>query len=186
MSLRADPGVAAARINVAIREMTASGRFGPDLRATMGVITPYPGLVNVVPGKVTASVDIRNPDDAILARAEAEVIELYASVAAAEKVSITHRQTARTNRVRFDERVQAEVARSADARGLSHERIVSGAGHDAQEMAPHCPSGMVFVPGEYDGISHNPRELSTRSQCENGVNVLLDVTLAFADEAGTP
>jgi N-carbamoyl-L-amino-acid hydrolase len=43
---------------------------------------------------------------------------------------------------------------------------------------------MVFVPGEYDGISHNPRELSTPEQCENGVNVLLDVVLSLAGEEG--
>ena len=186
MSLRADPGVAAARINIAIREMTSSGQYGEDLRATMGVISPHPGLVNVVPGRVVASVDIRNPDDAILARAEADVVLLYDRVAKAEKVTITHRRTARTHRVRFDEHVQARVIAAARARGLSHEPIVSGAGHDAQEMAPHCPSGMVFVPGENEGISHNPREHSTEAQCTNGVNVLLDVTLAFADEAGTP
>ena len=186
MSLRADPGLAASRINVGLREMTASGDYGPDLRATMGVITPHPGLINVVPGRVLASVDIRNPDDAILARAEADAAELYARVARAENVQIAHRRTARTSRVRFDERVQARVAAAASARGLSHEPIVSGAGHDAQEMAPHCPSGMVFVPGERDGISHNPRELSTPEQCANGVNVLLDVTLTFADETGGP
>jgi N-carbamoyl-L-amino-acid hydrolase len=182
MSLRADAGLAAARINVAIREMTSSGRFGPDLRATMGVTTPHPGLVNVIPGRVVASVDIRNPDDAILARAEEELVALYRSVAEAERVTITHRRTARTDRVRFDERVQARVAASAESRGLSFERLVSGAGHDAQELAVRCPTGMVFVPGENDGISHNPRELSTLAQCTNGVNVLLDVALAFADE----
>ncbi len=183
MELRADAGLAAAKINVALREMTSSGRFGGDLRATMGVIAPQPGLVNVIPGRVVASVDVRNPDDAILARAEAEVVALYAAVARADGVSISHRRTARTDRVAFDPRVVERVAASASARGLSHERIVSGAGHDAQELAARCPAGMIFVPGENDGISHNPRELSTLAQCQNGANVLLDVALAFADEA---
>ena len=41
---------------------------------------------------------------------------------------------------------------------------------------------MIFVPGEHDGISHNPRELSTREHCGNGVNVLLDVLTSFANE----
>jgi N-carbamoyl-L-amino-acid hydrolase len=183
MALRADAGVAAARINLAIREMTSSGAYGPELRATMGVITPHPNLVNVVAGRVIASVDIRNPDDSILARAEEDVVRLYQEVARAEKVTLSHRRTARTNRVRFDERVVGRVAEAASRRGLVHERIVSGAGHDAQEMAAHCPAGMVFVPGENDGISHNPRELSTKEQCANGVNVMLDVALSFADEA---
>jgi N-carbamoyl-L-amino-acid hydrolase len=182
MSLRADAGVAAARINIALRDMVAGGRFGADLRATMGVILPHPGLVNVVPGRVTASVDVRHPDDAVLERAEAEVVALYAEVARAEKVSIAHRRTARTSKVSFDDRVREKVAEAAAARGLSYQEIVSGAGHDAQEMARVCPAGMVFVPGEHDGISHNPRELSTEAQCENGVNVLLDAVLALAEE----
>jgi N-carbamoyl-L-amino-acid hydrolase len=182
MALRADAGVAAARINLALREMVASGRFGEDLRATMGVVAPHPGLVNVVPGRVTASVDVRNPDDALLERAEAELTALYAAVARQEKVSITHRRTARTPFVPFSEKVRARVAAAAAARGLSHQDIVSGAGHDAQEMARICPTGMVFVPGEHDGISHNPRELSTPAQCQDGVNVLLDVLLSLADE----
>lgn len=184
MALRADAGVAAARINVKLRDMVASGGFGPDLRATMGVLAPHPGLVNVVPGRVTATVDLRNPDDGHLERAEAAIVAYYAEVSKAEKVTITHRRTARTPFVPFDARVREIVAGAARARGLSSDPIVSGAGHDAQELARLCPAGMIFVPGEYDGISHNPREYSTPEQCENGVNVLLDVLLRLADEEG--
>jgi N-carbamoyl-L-amino-acid hydrolase len=185
MSLRADAGVAAARINLALRELVASGRFGPEFRATMGVIAPYPGLVNVVPGQVTATVDLRDPDTALLDDAEAAIVAFYAEAARLEGVTITHRRTARTPFVAFDSEVQRRVAEAAEARGLSCAAIVSGAGHDAQELARLCPAGMVFIPGEYDGISHNPRELSTERQCANGVNVLLDVVCALADSAAT-
>jgi N-carbamoyl-L-amino-acid hydrolase len=57
---------------------------------------------------------------------------------------------------------------------------MSGAGHDAQEMASLCPTGMVFVPGEHDGISHNPREYSTPEQCSRGVTILLETILELA------
>jgi N-carbamoyl-L-amino-acid hydrolase len=181
MSLRADAGVAAARINLALRELIASGRFG-ELRATMGAILPHPGLVNIVPGRVIATVDLRNPDDERMRAAEAEVRAVYDRVAKEERVEIRWRQTARTERVAFAERVQAKVAQAARARGLLAEPIVSGAGHDAQEMARVCPTGMVFVPGEHDGISHNPRELSTEKQCGDGVDVMLDVVHELAEE----
>lgn len=183
MHLRADAGVAAARVNLRLREMIASGAYG-DMRATMGAIVPYPGLVNIVPGRVTASVDLRNPDDTLMKKAEADIIAFYAEVAKAEKVELTWRQTARTSFVPFDGRVQERVAAAATARGLSHEPIISGAGHDAQEMARLCKAGMVFVAGEYEGISHNPREHSTLEQCKNGVEVELDALLAFAAEEG--
>ena len=91
---------------------------------------------------------------------------------------------ARTENVPFEPDLQARIDAAAGARGLARARIISGAGHDAQELARLCPTGMVFVPGEHDGISHNPRELSTEAQCQNGVNVLLDVLLGLAEEPG--
>jgi N-carbamoyl-L-amino-acid hydrolase len=182
MSMRADAGVAAARVNLALREMIASGRHGAELRATMGVVAAHPGLVNVVPGRVTATVDLRHPDDATLERAEAELIERYARIAREEQVTLEHRRTARTAPVGFDAALRARIAAAAGARGLGTQEIISGAGHDAQEIARLCPAAMIFVPGENGGISHNPRELSTREQCEDGVNVLLDVALGLADE----
>jgi N-carbamoyl-L-amino-acid hydrolase len=140
--------------------------------------------VNVVPNRVLATVDIRHPEDAVLKRALAELLGLYEHVAVEEKVKIARRDTARTSDIAFAPKVQDLVAKHAAARGLSQRRIVSGAGHDAQELAAICPTGMVFVPGEYDGISHNPREFSTEEQCANGVNVLLDVVLELGEEAG--
>ncbi len=184
MELRADAGVAAARINLELRRMIASGSYGPAMRATMGTIVPHPGLVNIVPGRLTCTVDLRNPDDEAMARAEADLVAFYEQVAADEKVTVTWRQTARTRFVPFAAEIRQRVAAAAAARDLSHAPIVSGAGHDAQEMARICRAGMVFVPGENDGISHNPREYSTPQQCADGVNVMLDVVLGLADEAG--
>ncbi|MHB1843293.1 MAG: M20 family metallo-hydrolase [Deltaproteobacteria bacterium] len=184
MELRADAGVAAARVNVKLREMIASGRYGPSMRATMGASIVRPGLVNIVPGRVVATVDLRNPDDALMRRAEADLIAFYEQVAREERVALSWRQTARTDSVPFAAEVQARVAAAASARGLSQVAIVSGAGHDAQELARICRAGMVFVPGEHDGISHNPREYSTPEQCANGIDVLLDVVRSFAEEAG--
>jgi len=182
MELRADAGVAAARINLELRRMIASGSYGPAMRATMGAIVPHPGLVNIVPGRVTCTVDLRNPDDRAMARAEADLIGFYDRVAAEDKVKVEWRQTARTSFVPFDAGLRQRIAAAAAGRGLRHAAIVSGAGHDAQEMARITRAAMVFVPGENDGISHNPREYSTPQQCADGINVMLDVVLGLADE----
>ncbi|MHB2018057.1 MAG: Zn-dependent hydrolase [Candidatus Xenobia bacterium] len=182
MELRADAGVAAARINVHLREMIASGRYGTQMRATMGSLTPHPGLVNIVPSRVITTVDLRNPDDTFMKQAEADLLAFYQQLEAEEHVQIAWRQTARTNYVGFDSGVQQRIAHACEAAGLSHEGIISGAGHDAQEMARLCQTAMVFVPGEYDGISHNPREFSTPEQCARGINVMLNVLLSLAQE----
>lgn len=183
MSFRRDAGLSAARLNVALREMADSGRYGREMRAAMGSIRPFPGMVNVVPGRVICSVDLRNPSDALMRKAEADFAKFCKKIAARDGVSITSRRTARTPHVPFDASVRALIGAQADRLGLRHAPILSGAGHDAQEWSRVCKTAMVFVPGEYDGISHNPREFSTAKQCADGVNVLLGAALALAGES---
>jgi N-carbamoyl-L-amino-acid hydrolase len=182
MELRRDAGVAAARINLELRRMIASGAYG-QMRATMGVVQPGPGLVNIVPGRCTATVDLRNPADEHMRAAERDLLAFYDRMSEEERVEVRWRQTARTETVDFAPDIQERIARVSARLRLRHERIVSGAGHDAQEIARICPTGMIFVPGEHDGISHNPRELSTPEQCANGANVLLQVALELAEVA---
>jgi beta-ureidopropionase / N-carbamoyl-L-amino-acid hydrolase len=181
-SFRRDAGLVAAKINVRMREMCLSGDYGPDMRATMGVIDPQPGSVNVIPGRVVATVDLRNPDDDAMERAEADLASYWCALAESDGVTIEAEQTARTPAVAFDPQVQDTIAAAAESFGLRYRRILAGAGHDAQEWSRICPTAMVFVPGENDGISHNPLEFSTPKQCENGINVLLRTILALSED----
>jgi len=180
MHLRKDAGLAAARLNLRLHEMAVGGAYG-ELRATMGAIDPVPGMVNIVPGRVRCTVDLRHPDDAAMARAESDVQAFLKALEAEHGISVSTRQTAKTPRIHFAPAVQAVLARQMKDAGLSHQSIVSGAGHDAQELSSVCPTAMIFVPGEYDGISHNLREYSTPEQCRNGVNILLKALLELAE-----
>lgn len=182
MRFRRDTGLSAARLNVALREMTGAGRYGREMRAAMGAIRLTPNMVNVVPGRAVCTVDLRNPSDALMKKAESDFARLCGKIAKQDGVSIMSRRTAKTPHVPFDKSVQDLIAAQADRLGLSHEPILSGAGHDAQEWSRVCKTAMVFVPGEYDGISHNPREFSTLKQCTDGVNVLLGAALVLAEE----
>jgi acetylornithine deacetylase/succinyl-diaminopimelate desuccinylase-like protein len=53
---------------------------------------------------------------------------------------------------------------------------------DAQEMAAIGPTAMIFVRGEYDGISHNPREYSTPEACTRGIDVLATTLVRLAGD----
>lgn len=180
MALRNDAGLAAAKINLQLRHMIASGNYG-EMRATMGSLVPHPGLVNIVPGRVEATVDLRNPSDELMQRCERDLLAYYQQVEREEGVRIGWRQTARTPAATFHCGLQQRIDQLARQRGLSTMAITAGAGHDAQELANICPSAMIFVPGLYDGISHNPRELSTPEQCAHGIQVLLEVLLQVAE-----
>jgi N-carbamoyl-L-amino-acid hydrolase len=181
LSYRADAGLAASKLNLRLREMAQGGQYG-ELRATMGVLRPEPNLVNVIPGRLRGSIDLRNPMDEALEAAEGALHDLVEEIERDDGVEVRLRQTARTRVVPFAVSLRERIAGAATARGLRHRCLHSGAGHDAQEWASVCQAGMIFVPGEHDGISHNPREFSTPEQCAAGGNVLLDVALDLAQE----
>lgn len=170
--LRIDAGLAAAQIIVEVRRMVDSGAYG-RLRATVGYIETSPGLPSVVPDRAEITVDLRNPDDQDMARAEADLAEFLDRLPASQPgLRVEAAQMARTKAVPFSEAVQDTLETAAKDRGYDSMRIMSGAGHDAQEMAAIAPAAMVFVRGQYQGISHNPREYSTPEDCAAGIEVL--------------
>ncbi|MBA6440409.1 M20/M25/M40 family metallo-hydrolase [Streptomyces sp. GMR22] len=178
----ADAGLAAARIGVHLRAMVDSGAYG-ELRATVGHLAVHPDLTNIVPARAELTVDLRNPDDARMARAEEDLAAFLRTLEdGTPGLTLTTRRMAKTAYVPFDERVQKVIAQAADDHGLEHLSLLSGAGHDAQEIAALCPTAMVFVRGEYDGISHNPREYSTPEACAHGVDVLATTLLRLATQ----
>jgi N-carbamoyl-L-amino-acid hydrolase len=142
-----------------------------------------PDLVNVVASSAVFTVDLRNTDEHALRRAEEEVTRFAAFVAESEGCRFETRTLARFEPVDFDNLVIGTVERAAAGRGLSHMRMPSGAGHDAQMLARVCPTAMIFVPSE-GGISHNPAEHTTPDQIEAGANVLLDVLVELAGVTG--
>lgn len=181
MELRHDAGLASAMITVKLHEMVRSGQYG-DLRVTVGRNDTYPNLINIVPAQVVCTVDLRNPSEAHMAAAETELRSYLDLVTAQTGVEISSRQTAKTPLVAFHEDVEGVIEEQIEAAGLTQSRLISGAGHDAGEMAAICPTAMVFVPGLYEGISHNPREYSTPEDCANGISVLAAVVRRLAAE----
>jgi N-carbamoyl-L-amino-acid hydrolase len=178
---RRDAGLAAAAVVVELRRMCDGGAFGA-LRATVGSLRLEPGQTNVIPSTATLTVDLRNPDDAAMAAAEAHLDRFVADLPAGYGVSGRLARMARTAVVPFDDGVQQVLAETADRLGLRYVRTMSGAGHDAQELAATCPAAMIFVAGENGGASHTPREYSTPQACGNGVDVLANAVLRLADQ----
>jgi N-carbamoyl-L-amino-acid hydrolase len=75
------------------------------------------------------------------------------------------------------------VRAGAEALGLAHRDIISGAGHDAVHLAKVTPTAMIFVPCK-DGLSHNEAESATLPHCAAGAQVLLEAALALDARLG--
>ena len=179
MSLRHDPAFVAADLTVFLRNLAT--RLGGHQVCTVGRVELHPNLVNVVPARAVLTLDVRNTDETLLRAAEDEIARRIEALRESEGVEISVRRLARFEPVEFDESVIALVEHTADSLGLSHMRLPSGAGHDAQMMARVCPTAMVFVPSR-DGISHNPAEHTDAEHLVAGCNVLLGV---MSELAGT-
>jgi N-carbamoyl-L-amino-acid hydrolase len=185
IAARHDAGLVAASVVVELRRMCDSGEYG-QLRATVGNLAVAPGQTNVIPHEATLTVDLRNPVDALMTTAERHLAGHLDALAAEHGVRIASERMAKTSVVPFHPGIQDVLAATADDLGLPFVRVMSGAGHDAQEIAAICPTAMVFVAGENGGISHTPREYSNPRACGNGVDVLANAVVRLADQPGQP
>jgi N-carbamoyl-L-amino-acid hydrolase len=179
IALRRDAGLVAAQIAVEVRRLVDAA--GGAQVGTVGRITLHPGLVNVVAGSAELTVDLRNTDDDVLTRAEAELLEFAGEAALAEGVELTTRSLARFEPVSFDPVVVDLVEAIATEQGHTTKRMPSGAGHDAQMLARVCPAGMIFVPS-VKGISHNPAEHTDPADLAAGADVLLHTVLCLTEQ----
>ncbi len=176
--LRRDAGVAAAKVNLYLRERAvATGK----MLATVGTIAFEPNAVNVIPSKATFTVDIRNPDCEALKDEEERLQEFLRELEKSDHVTVECEQLSRFDPVIFDEDIVKLVEESAKARGLSCRRITSGAGQDAQMLARMAKTAMIFIPS-IRGISHNPKEFCTDEDVFNGALVLLDVITKLCEQ----
>src|SRR5581483_11092190 len=149
MGNRADALVDAARFVLHVRESAHDGAV-----ATVGYVEVEPNAVNVVPERVTVSVDARAPTTE----------QLDALVAA-----IGYEPTVRFEPVDFSDPPLAALRAAAPGAP----ELVSGAGHDAMILAAAgVPTAMLFVRSLNGGISHHPDELSSEEDVDRAVDVL--------------
>ena len=177
MFMRKDAGLVAGALTCAVRELV--DEIGGDQRATVGAITLKPNLINVIARQATVTVDLRNPDPAMLSKAEAHIVQKAHDIAAQEGVGVSVRKLADVVPVTFNQQSVAAIERAANALGLSHQKMISGAAHDAQILAGKYPAAMIFVPSK-NGISHNVEEYTSPEHIEAGANVLLHTITALA------
>ena len=178
MPRRRDALVGAARVIELVNRI--GHQFAPYACATVGMLQVHPNSRNVIPGRVFFTVDLRHPEDAVLAKMDAALREGIAKIAAEAKVEVSKlEQIFYYAPITFDGDCVASVRAAAQRFGYSHRDMVSGAGHDACYLAKVAPTSMVFVPC-IGGISHNEIEDATPEWIEAGANVLLHAMLGRA------
>ncbi len=140
--------------------------------ATVGKLEVFPNGVNVIPGEVRLTVDIRD----IQATTRDKLVQLIKdealSVKTKHQVSLVIDETYRISPVPVDVEMQSKAADAiTEALGIEPYYLPSGAGHDAMVVGRYVPMAMLFTQSK-DGISHNPSEWSSLQDCVKTVHVL--------------
>lgn len=179
MDQRQDAMLAAAKFTVAVND-AVRGEPGRQV-ATVGRLVVTPNTTNVIPAQVVLTVDLRDLDQAKIDHFSREFERLAREIGTATSTSFAFKTLVDSEPALSDGSVMAWIEQGASALGLSHQRMPSGAGHDAQEIARIAPMAMIFVPS-VGGISHSPKEFTRPEDCAHGADVLLNAVLA-ADQA---
>lgn len=165
---RRDALVGAAEAVVAIERIGKER----DVIATVGQLHVEPGGVNVVPGHVTFSLDLRAETDESRDAAWDEIRATMEEICTCRRLTLGVDQFHEARSVSCAPQLADAVASGIrSATGLDEEpmRIWSRAGHDAMAVAQMCDIAMMFIRC-HDGISHAPDE----SVLESDVAVALD------------
>jgi len=157
-------------------------RYPPHGRGTVGMVQVHPNSRNVIPGRVKFSIDLRNVDNTLVDRMDAEIRAYAATTAEQSGLAVEIEQVSHYPAVPFHAECVAAVRRATETLGYSNMATVSGAGHDAIYVARLAPAGMIFIPCK-DGISHNEIESAEPEHVTAGANVLLQVVLERAGVA---
>jgi allantoate deiminase len=175
MHLRRDALAAASECVLAVERVA---RQMNDVVGTVGRLDAVPGAINVIPGKVRFTLDVRAPADDLrhaavdAMRRECEAIARQRGVT----LAISPLWEART--AACDADLQRQIADAIAAEGIRVHALPSGAGHDGMSIIDIAPIGMLFVRCA-GGISHSPAEAVDVDDVGAGARALLHFILNF-------
>ena len=148
--------------------------------ATVGVLEVKPGAANIVPAKVVFTVDIRSKDQESIIRVKDKILIDLDQLTNGSEVSYEVFDMLNVKPVMMNEEVIGMFEESAGKLGLSSQKMLSGAGHDAMIMAAVSEVGLIFVPSK-DGRSHCKEEWTDFDKLQKGIELIYDTILKLGE-----
>lgn len=141
--------------------------------ATVGQLEVKPNAATIIPSEVEMTFETRSGS---IERLDTFPEEVVSWIKDHYDVKVTPGVKKPTNAM-ADKIIEA-IERAGEKLNLSTMRMLSGANHDTNTLAPLMDTGMIFVPS-IDGISHNPAEKSDWEYIENAANIMLETLKSF-------
>jgi len=171
MPLRHDALTAAAQWIVEVERYAANYT---QLVATIGQLTALPGAMNIIPGSVITSLDVRHPKDESRHAAVAHLLTKAEAAGASRGVRVQAIARSEQRAVPMDRDLTQRLHQAAERAGFEAKSLFSGAGHDAMILAASVPTTMLFLrsPG---GLSHHPDEDVREEDVEAALATVLEL-----------
>lgn len=162
--------------------MELANEYGDPLVCTVGELNVEPNIVNVVPGKVMFSIDLRHTEQEILDEFSEKLQTMISKIAAERNLESNIDMWMKEPPTPMDDKIIETIESQCSENECNYMVMHSGAGHDSQIFAKNVPTGMLFVPS-CDGVSHSPKEFTETKDLVNGVKILIDTLyqLAYKD-----
>ncbi|MCR8635130.1 Zn-dependent hydrolase [Paenibacillus radicis (ex Xue et al. 2023)] len=180
MNMRKDALIGAAEIITEL-EKAALEEAEHGTVATAGVCDVQPGAMNVVPDWVSLKIDIRGTVITSRQIIIERLSQLFRGLQKRRGLQVEARILSDEKPVVLDKYTVRLLSTLCEAQGIAYMNMMSGAGHDAMNMASICPTGLIFIPSR-DGLSHHKDEYSSIAQIAKGAALLEEVVLRCAEE----
>ncbi len=180
MSLRKDALTGACELILGVENITAN-KAGPHTVGTVGFATIEPGAMNVIPGRVELGIDIRDINTGDKEAAVKELMGLMDKIQNKRKLVISWEILSHEAPVPLSGQIIQILEKEAMAMGIPSQKMISGAGHDAMNMAKITKAGLIFIPS-IRGISHNIAEKTRFKDIMTGCELMYRTILQLAQE----
>lgn len=177
MNLRQDAFAATAELALRIEEI-AKSRQDVSMVATVGKISVDPGAINVIPGRVDFTLDLRASEDEARYEAMDLIREAADQIGIRRGVAFDFRHIQEVLKTPCSKMFDEKIGEAFEQLNLPGFRLPSGAGHDGQAMVNLTDIGMIFVRCR-GGVSHSPKEFVEEEDMTVAIEAMIATLEAF-------
>lgn len=181
MNLRKDALAAASELVLVVEDICR--QRVQQVVGTVGTLSLKPNAMNVVPGMVEMGVDLRSISSEAKNEAKQLVMDRAREIANRRKIEVEVTVLREEEPIELDHEMISLLEEVCSCMGVPYMAMISGAGHDAMNMAKITRAGMIFVPSHM-GLSHNPDEWTDPNDIEQGANCLLQAAIRLVTKKG--
>jgi len=175
MTMRRDALAGAAECVLFIEEQAKADK---GIVATVGELRIESAASNVIPGRVSFTLDVRDGDDEKRTNFCTDIICGMEKMMEMRNLTFRIETVLSAPSVQCSPHLSSVLAERVSTRQTSCPYLVSGAGHDAVAMAEITEVALLFVRCR-EGLSHHPEEYASPEDIALAVEVLTDFLSTF-------